>query len=215
MSQYAQDYINSNCLDSCNKKLFHHEERFARYPAMNDAQYLLARMFLELEKNETRFSEVATTATQKYLDEIAVGKKLFCGDDVTEACEQKAFNYAVTEAKQGFTKIHIYRKSSEVVMMSRISSYPTFTLISNMGAQLGLWAGLTFLTLYDLVVKYAKLLFVKNMGKRLVKKAKALGGDERDWEEDAFTKAIDRLVYDEERKSESKPSNEKNSSNSE
>ena len=73
----------------------------------------------------------------------------------------------------------IYRKNSDVTAFSEISSYTEFTLISNMGAQLGLWAGLTFICLYDLMEKYAKLIFVDKLGKMYMKRFKMQKAEEK------------------------------------
>ena len=44
---------------------------------------------------------------------------------------------------------------------------------------MGLWAGLTFICLYDLMEKYAKLIFVDKLGKMYMKRFKMHKAEEK------------------------------------
>ena len=110
-AKQAHQCIRENCKQSCSQITFPHTQQIAKYPTLNDAQYFLGKLFVELEKNESNYTEVAKHATSKFLDAVDAGKILFCnmGQITNPECEKKAYNYALQVAKQGFTKLHIFR----------------------------------------------------------------------------------------------------------
>ena len=110
-AKQAHQCIRENCKQSCSQITFPHTQQIAKYPTLNDAQYFLGKLFVELEKAESNYTEIAKHATSKFLDAVDAGKILFCnmGQNTSPDCEKKAYNYALQVAKQGFTKLHIFR----------------------------------------------------------------------------------------------------------
>ncbi|XP_075255865.1 uncharacterized protein LOC142348381 [Convolutriloba macropyga] len=214
ISEMADACIAARCKQPCFQSVYNHKQQVSNFPTLNDAQFFLAKLLLELEKNSSRYKVPAKHATNKYLDAVEAGKILLCnlGQDVTSKCEDKVYTQALVEAKQGFTKLHIFRGSSDVTVMSEISSYTEFTLISNVGAQMGLWAGLTFLSLYDYLIQYTKLigifpavqiqlerflLVLDKMGKVIVKYFRKDGVNRTGDDDDLFTETANQAVQKE------------------
>ena len=133
---------------------------------MNEGQYLIAKLVTELQNQSSSKYYIASQVARKFQSDIHFAKFVECNiEGASEPnCSGKAYNRAVQSTKKVFARVHLYRKRSEVTTYVILDTYTVFTLISNIGAQMGLWGGLTFITLYDYLFHFSKKIFHEKMG---------------------------------------------------
>ncbi|ELU16321.1 hypothetical protein CAPTEDRAFT_192431 [Capitella teleta] len=57
-----------------------------------------------------------------------------------------------------FARLNVYFTSSDVLVRSQVASYESSNLLSDMGGTIGLWAGLSFLTVLEVIVLCGKVM---------------------------------------------------------
>jgi hypothetical protein len=60
--------------------------------------------------------------------------------------------------RDNFARLNVFFSSSDVLLRSEKASYESSNLLSDLGGTIGLWAGLSFLTVIELIAFCAKLI---------------------------------------------------------